>query len=139
MEPELLSSQERARKANAPSKPTARRKGNARHFEWEHYLRRHWLPRLTIRELKVCWALNSLREPGGTVQVSHGTLGKCCGILRQHIASTTARLERSGLLKVLERGRTVGKGGKRTCNVYRLMCAMPPTNSPAGGTIEGRE
>ena len=136
MDAELKSPQERLAEIVAESKPHKARKGGSRHFEWEHCIRRHWLPRLTRTEALVCFALNSRRDPDGTVLASHGTLGGDCGIRREHAARTTAKLERMGLLKVVERGRTIGKHGKRTCNVYRLVCALPPPpNSACGGTI----
>ena len=73
------------------------------------------------------------------MRAGHGTIAARCGIRREHAARTTKALEQRGLLKVLVRGRTVGKAGKRTANEYELLVPEPWTNSATGGTNDEDE
>ena len=98
-----------------------------------------WLGVLSWRELRVWVALYRMADRSGRVRASHGTIAARCGIRREHAARTTRRLEERGLLKVLVRGRTVGKAGKRTANEYEMLVPEPRPNSAAGGTIEEDE
>ena len=98
-----------------------------------------WLPVLTPRELRVWFALYRLADRECRVRASHGTIARLAGIRREHAASTTARMERRGLIRVRVRGRTVGQDGKRTANVYELLVPIPCPNSAASGTISEDE
>jgi hypothetical protein len=98
-----------------------------------------WLGVLSWRELRVWVALFRLADGSGRLRASHGTIAARCGIRREHAARTTKALEERGLLKVLVRGRTVGKAGKRTANEYEMLVPEPRPNSAAGGTIEEDE
>jgi Mn-dependent DtxR family transcriptional regulator len=98
-----------------------------------------WLGVLSWRELRVWLALYRLADGSNRVRASHGTIATRCGIRREDAARTTKRLERRGLLKVLVRGRTVGKTGKRTANEYELLVPPPVPNSGGGATNEEDE
>lgn len=98
-----------------------------------------WLGVLSWRELRVWVALYRMADSPGRVRASHGTIAARCGLRREDAARTTKRLERRGLLKVLVRGRTVGKTGKRTANEYELLAPPPDPNSGGGATNEEDE
>ena len=98
-----------------------------------------WLRVLSRRELRVWIALYRLADSSNRVRAGHGTIAARCGIRREHAARTTKALEQRGLLKVLVRGRTVGKAGKRTANEYELLVPEPWTNSATGGTNDEDE
>jgi hypothetical protein len=98
-----------------------------------------WLPVLSPRELRVWVALFRLADGSSRLRASHGTIAARCGIRREHAARTTKALEERGLLKVLVRGRTVGKAGKRTANEYEMLVPEPRPNSAAGGANEKDE
>jgi hypothetical protein len=98
-----------------------------------------WLRVLSRRELRVWIALYRLADSSNRVRAGHGTIAARCGIRREHAARTTKALEQRGLLKVLVRGRTVGKAGKRTANEYELLVREPWTNSATGGTNDEDE
>jgi hypothetical protein len=98
-----------------------------------------WLGVLSWRELRVWVALFRLADGSGRLRASHGTIAARCGMHREDAARTTKRLERRGLVKVLVRGRTVGKTGKRTANEYELLVPEPWTNSATGGTNDEDE
>jgi CRP-like cAMP-binding protein len=98
-----------------------------------------WLPVLTPRELRVWFALYRLADRACRVRASHGTIARIAGMRREDAARTTARLERRGLIRVRDRGRTVGQDGKRTANVYELLVPCPCSISGSGDTIEEDE
>lgn len=111
------------------------RRGNSKAFKFEHAIvREGWLGQLTRRQLAVLFALNTWADASLRVTCGHTALGKACGLGRNHAATATAELERLGLVKVIERGRTIGTAGKRTSNVYELPRTVPPPNSPNSGT-----
>jgi hypothetical protein len=98
-----------------------------------------WLGVLSWRELRVWVALFRLADGSSRLRASHGTIAARSGIRREHAARTTKALEARGLLKVLVRGRTVGRAGKRTANEYEMLVPAHRPNSAAGGTIEEDE
>jgi hypothetical protein len=98
-----------------------------------------WLGVLSWRELRVWVALFRLADGSSRLRASHGTIAARCGMHREDAARTTKRLERRGLVKVLVRGRTVGKTGKRTANEYELLSPPPVPNSGGGATNEEDE
>ena len=83
------------------------------------------LAKLKGRELAILYALNTLCGRDGTVRVSHTKLGEYTGMRREDASRTTKRLEGLGYIECVTRGRTIGKAGKRTANVYRLLTPLP--------------
>ncbi len=99
-----------------------------------------WLGLLPPSELRVWLVLYRHAGTDGTARVSHGTIGKCAGLRREHAARAARSLERRGLVRVLVRGRTVGRKGERTANHYALLGTVPRIgNSAASGTNDGLE
>jgi|LauGreDrversion4_2_1035121.scaffolds.fasta_scaffold67102_2 CRP-like cAMP-binding protein len=94
---------------------------------------------LTTSELRVLFVIERFLDAAGKARISHTTIASLVGMRREHVARTTARLERRGLLRVLERGRRVRESGKRTANVYELVAPPPTMNGAAHGTIADTE
>lgn len=79
-----------------------------------------WLPALKPIETRVWLVLFRFANSDGEVRISHTTIGRLCGIRREHAARATASLERRGVIVVVSRGRSFGSRGQRLSNVYRL-------------------
>ena len=107
----------------------ARRSGRPRFAPLNALADGGWLGVLSWRELRVWVAIYRLADGSNRARASHGTIATRCGMHREDAARTTKRLERRGLVKVLVRGRTVGKTGKRTANEYELLVPPPIPNS----------
>lgn len=116
-----------------------RRGGSSRFVPLNALVDGGWLGVLTPREVRVWLVLFRMADRGGRATVSHGTIARRAGIRREHTARTTKRLEHLGLVRVRVRGRTVGRAGKRTANVYEVLVPEPRTNSADGGTNEEPE
>lgn len=128
---------EQRRAQGATRKP--RRGGSKRFAPRNALLDGGWVALLTPSELKVWVAIDRFADKCNRARVSHGTIARLTGLRREHAARTTARLERRGLLRVLERGRRVRESGKRTANVYEILAPPPNANGAASGTIEEPE
>lgn len=117
------------------SKPT---RGDGRRFKPKRAIvSGGWLGQLAPAQIKVLWVLDDFADSKCCVRISHATIGKYAGMRREHAARATASLETLGLVRVVERGRTFGKSGKRTANVYELLAPEPFGISAAGGTNNG--
>jgi hypothetical protein len=98
-----------------------------------------WLGALTPRELRVWLALYRMANGRNLVRASHGTIAARAKMLRADAARTTSRLERRGIVRVLQRGRTIGQAGKRTANEYEVLVPDPSRNSGGSATNDEDE
>ncbi len=115
-------------------------KAKGKRFEFQNALvRSGWLFKLSIRELKVLFVLNTHANNELKVRIGHTAISIATGIRREHVARTTKALERKGFIRCTSRGRTMGKKGKRESNEYQLPSELPQLNSAASSTIEPLE
>lgn len=127
-------------KRQAAGRPSVPRPGGATRFDPLNALvDGGWLGALTPRELRVWLALYRMANGRNLVRASHGTIASRAKMLREDAARTTSRLERRGIVRVLQRGRTIGQAGKRTANEYEVLVPGPPRNSGGSATNDEDE
>jgi hypothetical protein len=119
--------------------PAPRQRGNKRFSGKNGIVDGGMVAALTCRELRVLFVIERFLDASGTARISHTTVARLVGMRREHVARTTALLERRGLLRVLKRGRRIRESGKRTANVYEILAPPPNANGAASGTIEEPE
>ena len=129
----------RKRSANstpAPKAPAGGGTRNARFAPLNAARDGGWVAKMSGNEFKVLGMIWSLGAGSNQARISHGALARMCGMQRNHVATATAKLERWGLLRVVERGRTMGKRGKRTANVYEVLVPEPVPGVSGEGSEE---
>lgn len=89
------------------------------------------LKRLTSPEKSVWIELFSLADRSNIVRASGTKIAERAGMRREHVHRATKSLERKGYIECIERGRTVGRTGERTANVFRLLAPVPPPSNSA--------
>lgn len=89
------------------------------------------LARLTSPEKSVWIVLFCLADRSGILRASGTTIADRAGMRREHAHRATKGLERKGYIECIERGRTVGRTGERTANVFRLLAPVPPPSNSA--------
>jgi hypothetical protein len=89
------------------------------------------LARLTSPEKSVWIVLFCLADRSGILRASGTTIAERAGMRREHAHRATKSLERKGYIECIERGRTVGRTGERTANVFRLLAPVPPPPNSA--------